>query len=368
MSNRGMSNRQIFACILSFVVCVVTMVAFRGVAHKVGLIDTPGGRKRHGGEVPLLGGVGIVFGVIAGLLVQPVLWPTGQLRAFLAAIVLIGIAGVLDDLRELSPRVKLVFQFSTGAMLTSWAGVSLVNLGNVLTFVPILTGAWAVPFTLIAFVGLMNAVNMTDGLDGLVGGASAITIGCLAYVAHHSPAGQSYAQLLYLILATIAAFLLFNAPYVGRPLRTFLGDTGSLSLGMFIAWFAITLSQQPINAAPPMLFVWFCGLFLVDFICTICGRLIRSKSPLAPDRRHWHHLLLRAGFSPRCTLVILLSIHALLCLCGLVMWGQGVSERIMAACAFAFLLLALLTSSSAYVWVPRLRCSHHRKLKRGNSP
>jgi UDP-GlcNAc:undecaprenyl-phosphate/decaprenyl-phosphate GlcNAc-1-phosphate transferase len=351
-----LGNRTVFAIILAFFVCVFAVMGLRRAAAHVGLIDHPGGRKLHGEPVPLLGGVGIIFGMLAGLMVLPMQWPAQQFRAFIAAVGVIGLVGVLDDLHEISAKVKLFFQFLASVLLTSWAGVSLGNLGPVLGGIDISTGAWAVPFTLIACVGLMNAVNMTDGLDGLVGSAAGITLFCIWIIALASDNGAlAYAPLIGITLSALVGFLVFNFPYPGRPLRTFLGDTGSLLLGLILTWFAVTLSQTPNLAAPPIVFVWLCGLFLIDFLCIMTQRIVRRRSPLAPDRRHFHHLLQRAGMSATRTLGLLIFVHAAICAAGIFMWRMRWSQSTMLLLAFVILVIALAASLSAARWVPYLR-------------
>jgi UDP-GlcNAc:undecaprenyl-phosphate/decaprenyl-phosphate GlcNAc-1-phosphate transferase len=327
-------------------------MALRRAAEHVGLIDHPDARKRHGDPVPLLGGIAIVLGIIAGLMVMPMIWPPNEFRALIGAIGITAVAGVLDDLHEISARVKLMFQFAAGALLTAWAGISLQSLGAVITAgTPIITGAWSIPFTLLAGVGLMNAVNMTDGLDGLVGSSALLTLGTMGVLAAQSPTGAVYMPLLLLACATLVGFLIFNLPYPGRPLRTFLGDTGSLVLGLLITWFAVTLSQHPVNVAPPIVFVWLCGLFLVDFLCIMVQRAVRRRNPLAADRRHWHHLLQRAGLSARMTFVALVTVHALLCYAGVLMWKLGLSEAAMLNAAIGVLALCLVGTLMARRWI-----------------
>jgi UDP-GlcNAc:undecaprenyl-phosphate/decaprenyl-phosphate GlcNAc-1-phosphate transferase len=358
------NNRIIFSAIVAFVVSVIVLIALRTAAEHVGLIDHPDARKRHGLPVPLLGGVAIVLGTIAGLMVSPMIWPPNQFRALIGAIGITAIAGVLDDLHEISARIKLMFQFSAGALLTAWAGISLQSLGAVITDTPILTESWSVPFTLLAGVGLMNAVNMADGIDGLVGSCSLLTLGTMGVLAAQSATGMIYMPLLLLVCAALFGFLIFNIPYPGRPLRTFLGDTGSLVLGLLITWFAVTLSQSPISVAPPIVFVWLCGLFLVDFICIMVQRTARGRSPLAPDRRHWHHLLQRAGLSSRLTFVTLTFVHGLFCGLGVWMWKAGVKESVMLNAAVVVLVFCLIGTLMSRRWIRWLRRRRNAAISR----
>jgi UDP-GlcNAc:undecaprenyl-phosphate/decaprenyl-phosphate GlcNAc-1-phosphate transferase len=336
-------------------VCFFSIVGLRRAAFRIGLVDSPGGRKRHGDVVPLLGGLGIILSlVVSMLIIPPAIWPPGFVRPLLAATGLIAIVGVLDDLHEISARLKLIFQFGSIAMLTSFAGVSIEDLGAVGSESSLQIGTWAIPFTFVAAIGLMNAVNMVDGIDGLLAGACLITFGCLAYIAKRVTGGIAHFYVISFICVSLSVFLVFNFPRRGRIFRTFLGDTGSLFLGLMVCWFSVTLSQKPVQAAPPIIFVWLCGIFLLDFLCTTTHRLLRRRNPLTPDRRHLHHLLLRAGLPPVQVCFVLLLIHAAIAASGITMWQAGVSERVMLVGAFFLLLLFVFASICAYRWVPSL--------------
>jgi UDP-GlcNAc:undecaprenyl-phosphate/decaprenyl-phosphate GlcNAc-1-phosphate transferase len=362
------NNRWLFACALSALVCFVVILGLRNLAFRIGLVDAPGGRKRHGDTVPLLGGVAIILSTLCALfVVPPGVWPGGFLRPFLVAIALIGLAGILDDLHEISATVKLLFQFASISMLTSFSGVGISDLGTVLTSdIAVTTGSWSIPFTFLAAIGLMNAVNMTDGLDGLLGGSALVTLLSLAYVAKSNLASESHFFVLSFVSVALTVFLVFNFPFRGRFFRTFLGDTGSLFLGLIICWFSVMLSQKPLSIAPPVVFVWFCGVFLLDFLCTTIHRLIRRQNPTRPDRRHWHHLLLRAGFSQPVVTIFLVSFHSILCVLGVAMWKAGVAQHHMLYFAIALLACAIWINLSAVRWVP----AHLRRVRKrsANSP
>jgi UDP-GlcNAc:undecaprenyl-phosphate/decaprenyl-phosphate GlcNAc-1-phosphate transferase len=348
-------NRWLFGCSLAALVCFAVLIGLRSTAFRVGLVDKPGGRKRHGDTVPLLGGVALILATFAACAVsRDEVWAQGTLRALFVAITLLMVAGLLDDLHELSPMAKLVFQFSAVAVLASSAEVKISTLGSVLSSTPILTVGWAIPFTLIAAIGLMNAVNMTDGLDGLVAGASLITLGCMGWLAKSTQAAYDLFNIISFVCVSLSIFLVFNFPYPGRVFRTFLGDSGSLFLGLMICFFAIMLSQPPLSIAPPIVFVWLCGLFLLDFLCITIQRILRRKNPLSADRRHWHHLLVRSGFSSLHACLILLVTHGAVCAVGIIMWKAGISQRTMLAVAIFLLICALCANLFAARWVPKL--------------
>jgi UDP-GlcNAc:undecaprenyl-phosphate GlcNAc-1-phosphate transferase len=126
----------------------------------------------------------------------------------------------------------------------------------------------------------------------------------------------------------MAGFLFFNLPWPlrGRH-RTFMGDAGSMVLGLAVAWFSVSLSQRPgAVAVPPPVMLWVLGIVLMDVFTVTVRRLARRRSPMSPDRDHVHHVLLRRGFGPRRTLLTLVAVNAALGFIGTALWRAGVPE------------------------------------------
>jgi UDP-GlcNAc:undecaprenyl-phosphate/decaprenyl-phosphate GlcNAc-1-phosphate transferase len=354
----------ISASLLVGSICFLVIVGLRRAAFHIGLVDTPGGRKRHGEAVPLLGGIAVILAILAGMLViEPSSWPPNFVRPFFSATALLGIAGVLDDFHEISPRIKLFFQAAAIAMLTSFAGTPIVSLGQLFGAGNVSLGHWAVPFTIVVGIGVMNAVNMIDGIDGLLGASALITIFSMAILTKGTAINPGLFYVLSFLSVALAVFLVFNFPYSWRVQRTFLGNTGSLFLGLVIFWFSVSLSQSKSSDIPPIVFVWLSGLFLLDFLCTFTHRLIRGRSLLASDRRHIHHLLVRSGFSAKQVCFVLVALHATLCASGITLWKLGVSESNMLLLAFTVLIFAISGVLRANKWVPRLAKRKRQRLQ-----
>ena len=221
-----------------FIVFLVTMAvikALRGTAVRIGLIDHPGGRKRHEGAIPLIGGPAMFAGFGFGaLILLDSLFPY---RALFAALGLLAVVGVLDDLHDLEPFKKLLAQTVAALFMTSWGLVSINQVGDLFGFGLMELWGWSLPFTVICVLGIINAINMADGVDGLAGGLS--FIGVLSLGAAAVLIGQPVsAQLLFVMAAAIAGFLLFNMrfPWQDRA-GVFMGDAGSMMLGLFLTWF-----------------------------------------------------------------------------------------------------------------------------------
>lgn len=179
----------------------------------VGLVDRPNARKRHEGDVPLVGGIAITVAVLVGALLF--MGTQGYYVALLGGLTMLAVVGVTDDLRGLSPNTKLIVPLFAAILMTSWGGVYLASLGDLFGRREIELANWGIPLTLFAVVSVVNAMNMSDGLDGLCGGLAAVIFAWFAYLA--GELGNNAAQCICVILCgSLLGFLLFN---MKTPLR-----------------------------------------------------------------------------------------------------------------------------------------------------
>lgn len=345
------------AAFAAFVTAVLILV-LRRPALRWKLVDHPGGRKRHGAPVPLTGGLALTAGFVVALVAS--FSAFGEFTPFFASVLLLSLAGLLDDIGEVSPGTKMLFQLLAAVLMTSWGNNFLVNLGDLFGGNPINTRNWAIPLTLFAALAVINAMNMFDGLDGLAGGLAFVML--LFFASFAWMVGDLNAAKIVIVLAgAVAGFLFFNLPWPlrGRH-RTFMGDAGSMVLGFAIAWFSVSLTQRGGAAVSPPVMLWVLGIVLMDVFTVTVRRLVRRRSPMAPDRDHIHHMLLRRGVGPRTTLATLIGSNALLALIGTTMWRQGVPDwwifwSFLGVCAIYFALFFLpfrlyrLRARSSYV-------------------
>lgn len=343
---------------ISALLSVGAVLILRPLATRGGLLDHPGGRKRHEGSTPLVGGMAILIAM----------WVSGAMfvrgydhyTALYAGMTLLALVGLLDDLNGISPLSKLAFQFTAAILMTSWAEVSLHSLGDLLNKRDVILYAWGIPFTLLAVLSVVNAINMTDGIDGLAGGLSLIVFGWFAWLAYDVGNPGAF-RICLLMTGAIAGFLLFNLPMPFRRSLVFLGDAGSLLLGYGISWFSVELSQAEYNPhghVPPAVMLWVVGLILVDLLAVVLRRTIQGKNPLSADRTHLHHLLLRMGLSSKQVVWCLLIGNFLLGLIGVTAWKQGVPESIIFATFLLLTGLHLLFMRRAWVvirWIRNVR-------------
>jgi UDP-GlcNAc:undecaprenyl-phosphate GlcNAc-1-phosphate transferase len=313
------SLQALLACALT----AALILALRVPAERIGLVDHPGGRKRHDDVVPLTGGLALTLGFYFALATAfPAL---EELRVLLVAIAVLAAVGVADDLAEVRPRTKLLVQLVAAALMAFWGEHLLLHLGDLVGRGRLNLGLLAVPLTVFATVAVVNGINMLDGIDGLAGGLVAVMLGYFALFAF--VLGEAGAmKVIVVLLGAVIGFLLFNAPHPWPGGRIFMGDTGSLVLGFAVAWFTIDLTQRPAPAVPPVVMLWVVGVVLFDLFTVTVRRALQGRNPTAPDRLHIHHLLLRSGFSPVAALLLLLAANAALGAIGTVGWLAGLSE------------------------------------------
>jgi UDP-GlcNAc:undecaprenyl-phosphate GlcNAc-1-phosphate transferase len=277
--------------------CLATallILLLKPVAPRVGLVDHPSARKAHAAPTPLVGGVAIVLAAVG---TASVLLPVSpDLMALGAASLLLLAVGVLDDRFDIDWRFRIVAQAAAATILFFVGGVKVESIGNALGFTGHTLGALSLPFTVLATVGLTNAMNMADGVDGLAGSLALAGLGMLVAGAIYAGNAQLATDLL-LMAGCVAGFLLFNlrAPWRARA-SVFLGG-GSEILGLWIAWAAFRLTQTPGHPVTPVLAPFLIAPPVIDCLVLIARRLRAGQSPFGADRNHLHHRLLDAGFS-----------------------------------------------------------------------
>ncbi len=299
----------------SFFITIVAMILLRPVAFKIGLTDKPTSRKKHQGEIPMIGGLAIYLCIACLILTQSVNVPVNI--AFLTAVTIIVVTGLIDDFKDLSFKIRLAAEMVAALIMVKWGGIEITSLGNLLGFGEIQLGMFSTLFTVFAIVGGINAFNMLDGVDGLAGSTSLLiyfilSLLCLTYNFDNS------LPFCFILAPATAAFLLFNFPIPGRTKApAFLGDTGSMLLGFTICWLVISASQGDNKIFSPVTALWLIGAPILDTLCIMIRRIRKGRSPFAPDREHFHHILQVAGYGRHAILFIILSFTATLAAIGL---------------------------------------------------
>jgi UDP-GlcNAc:undecaprenyl-phosphate GlcNAc-1-phosphate transferase len=288
----------------------------------LGLVDAPGGRKVHTQSVPRLGGVAVVVSAALALAIVPAFLPEPRnpeilvaIRPFIVGGVLIFLVGLVDDVRGLGAAPKLLVEVLAAAIMMA-AGL-LIERVTVLGHTWML-GWLAYPVTAAWLVGVTNAFNLIDGVDGLAPGIAALAgaaCGAILIVRGHTPE----AMLLAAFVGAMLGFLVYNF----EPASIFLGDSGSLVAGFLLAATAIAGWQKGATALASAVPLLIFALPLADAASTLVRRVLarpdsgRSLSAIVrqvvePDREHIHHRLLGLGWSVRRTVLILYGVTAVL--------------------------------------------------------
>lgn len=298
-----MSQSIIYTALLPMLVAMlVAMVVHPSlvtIAQRKRLVDRPNARKLNKTPVPMLGGVGIVCGILFGVGLAGCLLPMPDMSIeIIIALVIMLYTGVGDDILDFNPATKFALQCFVVMLVVLSADLCVDNLSGVWG-VYYLPKAFAVVMTIFAAVGVINAINLIDGVDGLCGLYVMMT--SLFFGLHLLVVGDnSYAVMAFSTLGALIPFVLHNM--YGRKYKMFLGDGGSLVLGLICALLAVRLIQR--DEAPHtgnLIAFTFATLSVpvCDTLRVMLSRLADGHSPFRPDKRHLHHILLSLGMTHR---------------------------------------------------------------------
>jgi len=290
-----------FSPLVAFSATLILILLLRPVAALTGLVDVPNDRSSHTRPTPLVGGLAIFFAIVIAYLIPASmeLVPLNRqvLSFFTAGLLLIGV-GVVDDCVSLSSPVRFIAQIAASLVMIFGADVVITDIGAISYSGNVIYLGWlSVPFTVFATLGIINAVNMSDGIDGLSGTLALISlIGLL--MAASLGGGSLDGFILTLIAASVFGFLLFNVRLFRRKHASiFMGDAGSMFIGLSLTWFTISLAQGANRAITPAAGLWFLMLPIFDTVAMMFRRAVRRRSPFSPDKEHIHHMFLMAGFT-----------------------------------------------------------------------
>jgi len=276
------------AFLVALVVTMALIPPLMRMAVRYSVVDTPNERKVHTGVIPRIGGVAMVIGACLPI----ILWlpHSSTVMAFLTALLILLVFGAWDDSKEIDYRLKFLGQFLAVFVIVFWGKVNIAvfpftGMDPVPTFL-------SIPVTIIFLVGVTNAVNLSDGLDGLAAGVALLSLAAIALLANRAN-GDVIVSASFVVAGTIFGFLRYNT----YPARTFMGDTGSQFLGFTVGVLAIMLTQQVNTALNPWLPLFLVGLPIIDTLFVMTLRISEGRSPFAADKTHMHHRLLSLGMA-----------------------------------------------------------------------
>lgn len=330
---------------VAFAITYLLTPVVRSFARRVGVVDLPGERKVHEFPVPRLGGLAIYAGFLLTLIFALVILylRSSNVDYFSVFAVILGctlilIVGILDDIKSLPAFLKFSVQIVVAAIVVV-LGVRIGFVSNPFTGGIYSLSNWIVfPFTVLWIVGITNAINLIDGLDGLAVGISAISAGSLFIVALRTHQIGAAIMLLALFGASLA-FLRYNF----YPASMFLGDSGSYLLGFILATASVAGVLKSTLLIALMVPILILGVPIYDTISVIIRRLIARQKIFQADMRHIHHQMLRAGFSHRKVVLAIYGICIFLSLSALILTAIN---TVSALIVLGFIILMVIIATN----------------------
>lgn len=304
---------------LAFGISLLSTPAVKNLAYKIGAIDVPRDARRvHKKPVPRLGGLAIFLGFLVSVLFFTK-FDVQMIGFIVGSLIIVGV-GIVDDVKQLRASVKLIAQILAAVIVvlsdTRIIAVSVPYIFSDAGILPL--GSLSIPITILWIIGVTNAVNLIDGLDGLAVGVSSIATFSLFFIA--ILAGEPTVAIL---TAALAGACLGFLPYNFNPAKIFMGDTGSTFLGYALSVICIEglfKGYAIISFIIPFLIL---GLPIFDTLSAIVRRIKNKQPIMSPDRGHLHHRLMDMGLSQKQTVAILYIIATILGLSAVVVVEQG---------------------------------------------
>ncbi len=312
----GLSTFSYLGLLAVFAVTLVAGLLLSRFAGSLELLAEPGEHRQHKHATPVVGGVAIYLGLLFGLVLLD-----SSFAMLLPALLLMCAVGALDDRYKLPSWSRFLAQGVAGYMMVKLTGVQLNTLGYLSPNSELLLGKWSLAMTIFATVGVINAINMSDGHDGLAGTLVALALIALLI------AGGGDTGLLLIALIAVLGFLSLNLRIFRARARIFMGDAGSTMLGLLLAYLLIKHSQVEGNIWP-VTALWFLALPLIDAVAVLLVRPIRGRSPFAADRIHYHHQLIDRDLSVNATVLIAALSQGAFIALGLFAWRLNVADHL----------------------------------------
>jgi UDP-N-acetylmuramyl pentapeptide phosphotransferase/UDP-N-acetylglucosamine-1-phosphate transferase len=286
----------ILTYVMAFVLTLIFIPPVISMVKRFKLFDRPNARKEHSVPTPTFGGISIFAGMMVSLLFWFRFYNHPSIITFFLSMILLFGVGVMDDLKDLAARYKLVIEASLATMLAV-SGIRITSFGGLFGIHELhIIGQYLI--TVVTIVGITNAFNLIDGIDGLAGGLgfmSLVTLGIFLTLSKD----LNYAMIAFALAGALLGFLYFNF----NPARIFMGDTGSLVLGFIIAVLCVQLMKvNAIHSAPvvPNIYVFTLGIVMIPVFDTlrVFGiRIWKGRSPFSADKTHIHHLVTNKGYT-----------------------------------------------------------------------
>ncbi|MFN7120221.1 MAG: glycosyltransferase family 4 protein [Saprospiraceae bacterium] len=305
----------ILGFLTAFTLTYFAIPSIIGIAREKHLFDEPNSRSSHTVKTPSLGGIAIFAGVIFSVVLWTPFEQFGSLQYILCAFLIIFLIGAKDDISPMSPYKKMVAQVLAASILIYKSDIQLTGLYGFLGYHDDLGYFFSIFFSLFVILVIINAFNLIDGINGLAGSIGALiatTLGCWFFLINR----VEFAIIAFATVGAVVAFLKYNY----TPAKIFMGDTGSLLIGIVCAILILKFIDINYNLpngdrykfyAAPAVAIGIMIIPLFDTLRVFLTRIVRGQSPFHPDRRHIHHLLIDYGFTHMQATLLLVLVNML---------------------------------------------------------
>jgi len=306
--------------VMAFVLTLIFIPPVIFMVKRFKLFDRPNARKEHIVPTPTFGGISIFAGMMVSLLFWFKFYNHPSIITFFLSMILLFGVGIMDDLKDLAARYKLVIEVGVATLLAV-SGIRITSFGGLFGINELHIMAQYI-ITVVAIVGITNAFNLIDGIDGLAGGLgfmSLVTLGIFLTISKD----LNYAIIAFALAGALLGFLYFNF----NPARIFMGDTGSLMLGFVIAVLCVQLMKiNSLHPTPvvPNIYVFTLGIVMIpvfDTLRVFGTRIWKGRSPFSADKTHIHHLITNKGFTHAFAARIICVFHGFILI--LVYWMKN---------------------------------------------
>lgn len=342
--------------ILSLFFTIALVPLFKRMAFRMHIVDVPDERKVHLVPMPKTGGISMAIGAFAPML----FWVSKDdfFSSVLVGSIIIVVFGVMDDMKPMKAWQKILPQTAAALIVIFFGGVKITCLGEFAPVDCVLPWFFSVPLTLLVILGVTNAINLADGLDGLAGGISMLSFVLIVFLAYQS-GNMQIAVMAVAMAGGIAGFLRYNT----YPAVLFMGDSGSQLLGFLSVVLAIVLTQ---NNAPfsKILVLPMIGFPILDTLTVMVERIMKKRSPFSPDKNHFHHRLLRLGFFHTEAVLLIYIIQAFFISLALVFRYYSGWVHLIGFIAFSLLILLAFFTAKKSNWTFRREGGFDTVIKR----
>lgn len=319
------------------------------IAHLKNIVDNPNARKLQTTPVPVLGGVAVFFGMVIGVAITSVNVDNMSLMPIIAAMVIMLYTGTMDDIMNLSPRLRFALEIGVVALLIYTSG-KCINDFHGLWGVDIIPLWAAIALTIFACVGIINSINLIDGVNGLSSGyciLASVTFGVFFYIT------ESEAMLVLAAVSTGSLLPFFFHNVFGRSSKMFIGDGGALVMGVVMSTFVVnilTSNNVALETIDPNfgLVAFVLAVMVIpvaDTLRVMTTRIAKGTSPFHPDKTHLHHMFISLGFSHAGTTMSILSLNTLIIGAQYLTWYLGGSMEVQ---LYVVIALGVLSSWGLY--------------------